>query len=51
MKGIKIRGTGRGVPSETITNQELEALVDTTDEWITSRTGISTRRRCGGEET
>ena len=51
MKGIKIRGTGRGVPGKVVTNQDLEKLVDTSDEWITTRTGIKTRRHCAGEET
>src|SRR5688572_3144612 len=32
------------VPEYVLTNKELEAMVDTTDEWITSRTGIKERR-------
>ena len=51
MNGIKIRGTGRGVPSKLVSNQDLEKLVETNDEWITSRTGIQTRHHCAGEET
>ena len=51
MKGIKIRGTGRGVPGKAVTNRDLEKLVDTSDEWITTRTGIKTRHHCAGEET
>ena len=39
MNGIKIRGTGRGVPGRRVTNQDLERIVDTSDEWIASRTG------------
>ena len=39
-----ILGTGSELPSKVITNAELERLVDTTDEWITTRTGIKERR-------
>ena len=51
MNGNKIRGTGRGVPSRLVTNQDLEKIVDTSDEWITARTGIKTRHFCGEGET
>ena len=51
MNGIKIRGTGRGVPARTVTNQDLERLVDTSDEWIAGRTGIRTRHHCAAGET
>lgn len=37
------------VPEYVLTNQELETMVDTTDEWITSRTGIKERRLLKGE--
>ena len=37
------------VPDYVLTNQELEAMVDTTDEWITTRTGIKERRILKGE--
>ena len=40
MNGIKLRGTGRCVPANTVTNDDLSRLVDTNDEWITARTGI-----------
>ena len=50
MNGIKIRGTGRGVPGRLVTNRDLERIVDTTDQWIASRTGIRTRRYCTEEE-
>ena len=46
MNGIKIRGTGRGVPGKIVTNQDMEKLVETSDEWITTRTGIQTRHHC-----
>jgi 3-oxoacyl-[acyl-carrier-protein] synthase-3 len=39
-----ILGTGSELPSKVLTNRELERLVDTSDEWITTRTGIKERR-------
>ncbi|OLC56462.1 MAG: 3-oxoacyl-ACP synthase [Acidobacteria bacterium 13_1_40CM_4_69_4] len=39
-----IRGTGSSLPSQVLTNADLEKMVDTSDEWITSRTGIRERR-------
>jgi len=39
----RILGTGHYVPERVLTNQELEAKVDTSDEWIVSRTGIRER--------
>jgi 3-oxoacyl-[acyl-carrier-protein] synthase-3 len=41
---VGIKGTGKYVPDTVLTNAQLEQLVDTNDEWITSRTGIRTRR-------
>lgn len=38
-----IVGTGHKVPDRILTNADLEKIVDTTDEWITTRTGIKTR--------
>ena len=38
-----ITGVQGYVPEYVLTNKELETLVDTTDEWITSRTGIKER--------
>ena len=46
MNGIKIRGTGRSLPQHEVTNHHLAQRMDTSDEWITSRTGISSRRHC-----
>jgi 3-oxoacyl-[acyl-carrier-protein] synthase-3 len=40
----RIIGTGSYVPSQVLTNQDLEKLVDTTDEWIVTRTGMKERR-------
>ncbi len=39
-----ITGTGAYAPERVLTNKDLEALVDTTDEWITTRTGMKERR-------
>lgn len=47
-----ILGTGAYLPERILTNQDLEQIVDTSDEWIRTRTGIGTRRIGGpGDET
>jgi len=46
----RIIGTGSYLPERTLTNVELEGIVETSDEWITSRTGIRSRRIAGTEE-
>ena len=51
MNGIKILGTGRGVPSKLVTNEDMAKIVDTNDEWITSRTGITHRHHLAEGET
>lgn len=49
---VSIIGTGSYVPDRILTNAELEKTVDTTDDWITSRTGIRERRIAAeGEHT
>ena len=40
----RIIGTGRGIPERRLTNHDLEQMVDTSDAWITERTGIRERR-------
>ncbi|AOT10485.1 ketoacyl-ACP synthase III [Pseudoalteromonas luteoviolacea] len=40
----KITGWGKAIPPASITNNEISTIVDTTDEWITTRTGIRARR-------
>src|ERR1044071_574228 len=45
-----ISGVGSYVPARILTNAQLEKMVDTSDEWITSRTGIKERRLAGTEE-
>lgn len=47
----KIIGTGSYYPSEVRSNADLEVMVDTSDEWITDRTGIKERRIIGKDET
>jgi 3-oxoacyl-[acyl-carrier-protein] synthase-3 len=44
MPRAKITGTGMHVPERRVTNKDLEALMDTTDEWIRQRSGIVERR-------
>lgn len=48
---VTITGVGKCLPEKTITNYDLEKLVDTTDEWIYSRSGIKERRIVSGDET
>ena len=49
---VSIIGTGSYVPEKVLTNADLEKLVETSDEWITSRTGIKERRIAAeGENT
>ncbi len=47
----KIAGTGSYLPPKILTNQDLEKMVDTTDEWIFSRTGIRERHIVQDETT
>ena len=46
-----IAGTGMSVPERVLTNADLERMVDTSDEWIVSRTGIRERRVAAAHET
>ncbi|TVQ46608.1 MAG: ketoacyl-ACP synthase III [Gloeocapsa sp. DLM2.Bin57] len=41
--GIKIIGCGSATPTQVLTNEQLSQIVDTSDEWITTRTGINQR--------
>ena len=45
----RIAGTGKYLPERVLTNFELEKMVDTSDEWIRSRTGIE-RRHIASDE-
>ena len=43
MKGLQLLATGGALPSRVVTNEDLRRQVDTSDEWITTRTGICQR--------
>lgn len=47
----KLIGVGSAVPQRVLTNVDLETLVDTTDEWIATRTGIRQRHILGKDES
>ena len=51
MQNAKITGIASYVPDYVLTNDELSHMVDTNDEWITTRVGIKERRILKGEET
>lgn len=52
MKYSRITGTGSYLPEKVVTNADLEKLVDTSDEWIVTRTGVRERRVAAeGENT
>ncbi|HVQ22567.1 MAG TPA: 3-oxoacyl-ACP synthase, partial [Candidatus Saccharimonadia bacterium] len=48
---VRITGWGMYAPERVLTNADLERLVDTTDEWIRSRTGIRERRVAAPHES
>ena len=45
--GIKFLGTGRYIPDQVVTNDDLSEFLDTNDEWIRTRTGITQRHISG----
>lgn len=49
--GIAITGTGAATPTGTIDNEDLSQIVETSDEWIQTRTGIRQRRLASAEES
>ena len=49
--GIRIIGTGKGIPETVVKNEDFTRFVETSDEWITTRTGIRERRISTGETT
>ena len=51
MQGIKIHAVAHYVPPKVITNDTISTWVDTSDEWIYQRTGISSRHMSDGENT
>ncbi|MEE1764023.1 beta-ketoacyl-ACP synthase III [Streptomyces sp. SP18BB07] len=50
MNGSRIAAVGHYQPTKVLTNEDLAGLVDTSDEWITSRVGIRTRHIAGPDE-
>ncbi|MEE9557187.1 MAG: 3-oxoacyl-ACP synthase, partial [Candidatus Adiutricales bacterium] len=44
MRTISIKGTGSYIPEKVVPNSYFESIIETTDEWITTRTGIKERR-------
>src|ERR1043166_860542 len=50
LRTVSIIGTGSYVPEKILTNADLSRLVDTSDDWITTRTGIKERRIAGKDE-
>lgn len=50
MDAIQIIATGKAIPKKLVTNDDMSKIVDTSDEWISTRTGIKERRFCDGEK-
>ena len=50
MKGLKFISTGRSIPEKVVTNDDMSRIVDTSDEWIRTRTGIHQRHFCEQED-
>ncbi len=48
---VRLTGWGRYAPAQVLSNADLERMVDTSDEWIVSRTGIRERRVAAADET
>lgn len=48
--GVKIVGVGHYAPERVVTNQDFERWLDTSDEWITTRTGMQRRHWAGADE-
>ena len=50
MDAIQIIATGKALPHKLVTNDDMSKIVDTSDEWISTRTGIKQRYFCDGEK-
>jgi 3-oxoacyl-[acyl-carrier-protein] synthase-3 len=50
-RNVRLTGWGRYAPEHVLSNADLERMVDTSDEWIVTRTGIRERRVAGRHET
>jgi 3-oxoacyl-[acyl-carrier-protein] synthase-3 len=51
MYGVKMKGIGKAIPEFKLSNHDLAEFIDTSDEWIQTRTGISSRHISTGETT
>lgn len=51
MNGLRLLSTGRALPSRVLTNEDMSRYVETSDEWISTRTGIRQRYFCGEGES
>jgi len=51
LKPVTIIGVGKCLPEKIVTNDDLSTIVETNDEWISSRTGFKQRRILSGDET
>ena len=51
MNNVVIAGVGKYIPSKIVTNNMLSQIVETSDEWIVSRTGIKQRHITTNENT
>lgn len=51
LPSVTISGTGTYLPDRVVSNDDMACIVDTSDEWIRSRTGIAERRYAGPDET
>ena len=51
LRPVAVLGTGSGTPPRVLSNADLEGMVDTSDEWIVTRTGIRERRIVDGQAT
>jgi len=51
MNGLRLLGAGYALPKNVLTNDDMTKYVETSDEWITTRTGIRQRYFCGEGET
>lgn len=51
MTGVNVLGVGKSVPETVVTNEDFTKIVDTSDEWISTRTGMKTRHITNGEPT
>src|SRR5699024_4954864 len=49
LMNVGVLGTGHYLPTDVLTNKDLEKIVDTNDEWIRTRTGIEERRIAGDD--